>query len=176
MRPVLFIPGYGNSGPGHWQSLWEPLFPNSRRVPMPNWFAPRLGPWVEALDVAILRCLEEAPPILVAHDLGCIAVAHWSDRYGRSIHGALLVAPTDPERPNAPEHVRAFAPIPPRGLPFPSRVVASGNDPQVSLARAQGLADLWGSTFTDLGPRGHLNGASGHGEWPRGQALLRELF
>lgn len=176
MRPILMIPGYGSSGPGHWQTLWEDLFPDTRRVPMPNWFAPHRTAWVEALDTAIHLAQDTAPPILVAHSLGCLAVAHWAARHHRPIHGALLVAPSDPEQEGALEAIQDFAPVPLLSLPFPSHVVASSNDPHVGLDRARAFAQAWGSAFTDLGPRVHLNAASGHGEWPRGQELLRELL
>lgn len=187
MRPILLIPGLGNSGPGHWQSLWEGNIRYAKRVEMPNWDYPHLHDWVEALDAAIRDASEIAPPILVAHSLGCITVAHWADRYQRPIHGALLVAPPDVERTgtvpaadsprdDVQEIFSGFAPIPLFSLPFPSHVVASSNDPYTSIHRAQEFAEAWGSVFTDLGPRGHINTASGHGEWPRGEAFLQDLM
>jgi predicted alpha/beta hydrolase family esterase len=54
--------------------------------------------------------------------------------------------------------------------------VASSDDPYVSVERAREFADAWRSTFTELGSRGHINPASGFGEWPRGEALLQELM
>jgi predicted alpha/beta hydrolase family esterase len=39
----------------------------------------------------------------------------------------------------------------------------------ISLARA------WGSRLVDLGEVGHLNPASGFGEWPRALSLIDEL-
>ena len=176
MRPILIIPGFGNSGPGHWQSLWEGSVRNAKRVRMPNWDFPHLADWVEALDAAIREAGEIAPPVLVAHALGCITIAHWADRYQRPVHGALLVAPMDVERPDTLETVKDFAPIPMFGLPFHSHVVASNNDPYTSLERAREFADAWDSLFTDLGPRGHINTASGFGEWPRGEAFLQDLI
>jgi len=32
MRPVLLVPGIGNSGPAHWQSLWQVKHPDVGRV------------------------------------------------------------------------------------------------------------------------------------------------
>ena len=37
------------------------------------------------------------------------------------------------------------------------------------------LAEAWGSRFIDIGPVGHLNPASGYGEWPGAEALLDVL-
>jgi len=176
MRPILLIPGLGNSSTGHWQTLWENTMPSAQRVPMPNWDHPHLADWVNALDDAIAQASFESAPLLVAHSLGCMAVAHWALNHQRSIHGALLVAPADPEQAGADERILEFAPVPLFGLHFPSHVVASSNDPFVSLGRAREFADAWRSAFTDVGPRGHINAAAGFGEWPRGEALLMELL
>jgi predicted alpha/beta hydrolase family esterase len=54
-------------------------------------------------------------------------------------------------------------------------VIASANDPWVSLERAQYFAENWGSTFINIGDAGHINAASGHGEWPEGLRLLQQL-
>jgi predicted alpha/beta hydrolase family esterase len=176
MRPILIIPGYRNSGASHWQTLWEGTMAYATRVPMPNWDHPHRNDWMNALDDAIERAIFTAPPILVAHDIGCMAVAHWVQEYQRPVHAALLVAPTDPERADAPEALKGFAPVPLFSLPFTSHVVASSTDPFVSIERAREFADAWRSAFTNVGPRGHLNGAAGFGEWPRGEAMLKDLL
>ena len=41
--------------------------------------------------------------------------------------------------------------------------------------RVKGLARAWGSRLVDLGNVGHLNPASGFGEWPRAEQLIDEL-
>lgn len=174
MSPILLVPGYQNSGPGHWQSLWEGSQGDIRRVEMPNWAFPRKAEWLEALDEAIAAC--GAPPILVGHALGCLAIVHWAAAYQREVGGALLAAPADVERADALEILRGFGPIPRETLPFPSIVAASSDDPHLTLDRARALAADWGARFVDLGPRGPLTDASGHGEWPFGEALLQELM
>ena len=176
MRPILIIPGYRNSGASHWQTLWEGNMAYAKRVQMPNWDFPRRSDWVDALDDAIAEACFTAPPILVAHSIGCMVVAHWIQERQRPVHAALLVAPTDPERPDIPEVLKGFAPVPLFEMPFASRVVASSNDPFVSIERAKVFAEAWRSSFTDIGPRGHINGAAGFGEWPRGEAMLKELL
>jgi uncharacterized protein len=174
--PILIIPGLGNSGPGHWQSLWEGSIPGARRVEMPNWDFPHRPDWVEALDQAVRKASEDAPPLLVAHSLGCLAVAHWAAAYRRPIHAALLVAPTDAEDPSLTELFPSFAPIPLHSLPFDSRVVASSDDPYVTLDRAKAFAEAWMSRFTNAGAKGHLNTASGYGPWAQGEGLLEDLY
>ena len=174
--PVLMVPGWQNSGPGHWQSLWESRIKGGLRVELPNWDFPHRETWVDALEDAIASSWREtqAPPVLVGHSVGCIAIAHWAARFDRPITAALLVAPADVERAGCPEPLRDFAPIPRQRLPFPSRVVAADNDPYLDEAVARGLAESWGSAFTRVRGGGHLNTASGYGDWPAGEALLQE--
>lgn len=38
--PVLIIPGWGDSGPTHWQTLWERANPAFRRVVQRDWEYP----------------------------------------------------------------------------------------------------------------------------------------
>jgi uncharacterized protein len=173
MPPLLILPGYGNSGPQHWQSHWERLFPEARRVQQHNWEYPSLAAWVAALEAAVSACTE--PPLLAAHSLGVITVAHWAARHPRPVRGALLVAPPDLSLPNVPEVCRAFAPIPRQRLPFRSILIASRDDPYASFESSEGMARDWGCRLEDVGRTGHINSDSGLGEWPVGQALLREL-
>ena len=169
----LVIPGYTNSGPEHWQSLWERGNPGFRRVQQRDWDHPDRGEWVRALDAAIRA--ESEPPVLLAHSLGCIAVAHWAAEHHHPVAGALLVAPADVERTDAPEPIRNFAPVPLAPLPFPSIVAASSDDPYLGPERAAHFARCWGSRLVDLGAAGHINTDAGFGPWPQGLELLREL-
>ncbi|HTN52127.1 MAG TPA: alpha/beta hydrolase [Anaeromyxobacter sp.] len=173
LGPVLLLPGLFDSGPGHWQTLWMQGRPGLRRVEQDDWEAPRLGDWVARLDEAVREVGSQA--LLAAHSAGCGLVAHWARAHPRPIRGALLVAPSDAEAPSYPKGPTGFAPMPLLRLPFPSTVVASGDDPYVSLARAREFAAAWGSRLVELGAAGHVNTASGHGPWPEGLVLLGEL-
>ena len=173
----LTVPGWTGSGPDHWQSLWERARPEIGRVEMPDWERPELEAWVTSLEAA----LAEGPPaILAAHSLGCLAVVHWAVRSGGEdaaarVRAALLVAPPDAERDDAPPEIAGFAPIPREPLPFESVLVASATDPWIEPDRARDLARAWGSRFVDAGDAGHLNTDAGFGPWPEGEALLDEL-
>ncbi|MGF6640877.1 putative alpha/beta hydrolase family esterase [Paraburkholderia sp. MM6662-R1] len=68
-----------------------------------------------------------------------------------------------------------WLPIPRKPLPFPSIVGASRNDPLGRFERVQEMAQDWGSRLVDLGEVGHLNPASGFGEWPMAETLIRRL-
>ena len=92
------------------------------------------------------------------------------------IHGALLVAPPDVERPDFPPVLEGFAPIPRERLPFPSIVVASRNDPFCEFERARLFAYAWGAQFMDYGDCGHINADSGLASWPEGHVLLQDLM
>jgi predicted alpha/beta hydrolase family esterase len=177
-RPtILTVPGLNGSGPAHWQTLWERSDPGTVRADLGMWNTPHRNSWVTRLDQAIR--LAQAPVILVAHSLGCQAVAWWAalspQPYGWPVAGALLVAPADVDRADAPAELRGFAPGPRAPLPFPSIVVASTDDPWVEPARAHSMAADWGSHFVDIGALGHINAASGIGSWPDGRDLLARV-
>src|SRR3546814_4634015 len=75
---VLTVPGLNNSGPGHWQTIWETTRNDCERVDLGMWDRPHRNTWVNKLNAAIRQA--DRPVILVAHSLGCIAVAWWADR------------------------------------------------------------------------------------------------
>ncbi|MBB4618559.1 RBBP9/YdeN family alpha/beta hydrolase [Sphingomonas abaci] len=175
---VVTVPGLGGSGPSHWQTLWESSRVDTIRAELGMWHTPHRNSWVNRLDEAIRHA--HAPVILVAHSLGCQAVAWWAQLspqpYGWPVAGALLVAPADVDRRDAPVELTGFAPAPRISLPFPSILVASTDDPWVSIERAHSMAADWGSHFLDIGAHGHINAASGLGLWREGQELLERVI
>lgn len=174
---VLVLPGLNNSGPEHWQSHWERMDNSCQRVMQDEWDAPVCADWVARLDQVIRG--RATPVVLAAHSSSCALVAHWVRSTAANQHakvrGALLVGPSDPEGTMYPPEPTGFAPVPLIALPFRSVVVASTNDPYVSVERAQEYATAWGSQFVLLDKAGHINAASGHGAWPEGFALLDAL-
>jgi len=175
MMPVLIVPGLGGSGAQHWQTHLEQSLPGAARVQQDDWDRPELNSWIERL-----ACAVEAQPgsILVAHSLACPLVAHLAlRRPDVRISAALLVAPADVDSArHTPAHIRGFAPIPLAELPFRSIVVASTNDPYISIDRARELAQAWGAGFIDAGSSGHINTAAGFGPWPAGERIVRSLI
>lgn len=171
---VLILPGWQDSGPGHWQTRWETLH-GDRRVVQDDWWWPRRGDWMARLDEVLLE--DDRPALLAAHSLGCLLVAAWAahSRHGSRVGGALLVAPPDAERDDLPPQVQAWRPIVRACLPFASTVVASTDDPFSTTERSRALAQAWGSRFVEAGARGHLNAESGLGDWPEGRTLLAAL-
>ncbi|RYG14941.1 MAG: alpha/beta hydrolase [Burkholderiales bacterium] len=167
---IIIVPGWRDSGPGHWQSLWADRLPGASRVVQDDWVAPTRAAWVGALARQILA--SQGPVVIAAHSLGCIATSHLPEEAAARIQGALLVAPADPERRAI---LNDFAPVPFARLPYRSVLVASSNDPCCPVRLAGAYARAWGSEFVRLNGAGHINIESGHGEWPLGLALLQSL-
>jgi predicted alpha/beta hydrolase family esterase len=172
---VLTVPGIGNSGPDHWQSLWEMEDETMVRLHVDDWDYPSRASWVKAIDGHVRRATESL--VVVAHSLGCLAFAHWAARHrpSRSIRGALLVAVPDPGGPNFPSQAEGFSPVPLLKFPCSSIVVSSQDDPYGSPEYSKSCADAWGSTLIDIGRAGHINGDSHLGDWAYGRRLLEEL-
>jgi serine hydrolase len=174
MTRTLILPGLHDSGAQHWQSLWEARDETLLRVTQDNWETPHCADWIARLDQAL--ALTGPDTVLVAHSAGCALVAHWAvGEFSRRVRGALLVAPSDPEAPSFPSGPTGFAPVPLLRFRFRSIVVASSNDPYVTLSRAETFAEKWGSEFVMIGEAGHINSGSGLGDWPEGLALLNTL-
>jgi predicted alpha/beta hydrolase family esterase len=182
---ILTVAGADGSAPDHWLSLWQTALPDCRHVELGSGTEPRRDSWVAELDRAIDAV--QGPVVLVAHGLGCLAVAWWAKlrwRHAvrRKLLGAMLVAPpcgrgedtaagggADPARHD-------FAPLPRATLPFPSLLVASRDDPFAGFDAAEALALTWGSQFVDAGAAGHLDAQSGLGIWEEGVSLCESLI
>src|SRR6185437_3792242 len=138
----LVLPGLGNSGVDHWQSYWCMALRNATRVVQDEWDKPALASWLNRLDAALANGTR--PAILICHSLSCTLAAHWARRGqpGR-VKAALLVAPSDLERPDAPAATRDFLPMPRQRFPVPTLVVASMDDTFVKPVR--GLLRVAGS-------------------------------
>jgi predicted alpha/beta hydrolase family esterase len=177
---VLIVPGLRDHVAEHWQTLLAARLPRVRMVnPMGR----------EDLDCArrVAAIEREAnaikgPLLLVAHSGGVIMVAHWAKQTQRAVCGALLATPPDFERPMPTDYpgidelqAGGWLPVPRNQLPFRSIVAASRNDPLGRFERVAELARDWGSKLVNLGNVGHLNPASGYGDWPEADSLLAEL-
>ncbi len=176
---VLVVPGWNGSGAGHWQTLWEQKYPRFHRVEQHNWTRPSRSDWIARIDADVDRLNRdrvESPTFLVAHSLGCLAIAHWAETAGKKtdlVEGVFFVAPPWlTESDQCPAPLADFLPMPTRRLPFPSLLVASEDDPYLPIEIGARLASAWGSDFVDVGRQGHINIASGHGPWPTGESLL----
>lgn len=175
---LVIVPGLGDSGPEHWQSLWTQKFGAARvRQDDPD------HPTPEAWSARLQDVIDATPGelVLVGHSCGVLTIVHWARLYGghERVRGAVLVGPTDADQTSTyATHpgVAGMAPTPMQPLPFPALVIASESDPYVSMERAQAFAAAWDAEFVSAGDVGHINVASGHGEWPDGEILLGEAL
>lgn len=170
---VLTFPGIGNSGPQHWQSLWEQSNPEFVRISQRDWDNPVCEEWVSVLEDTIQQLGSSV--VIVAHSLACLAVAHWAAKSHSPIKAALLVAVPNPDGSSFPAEAVGFSPPPMQQFSFPSIVVASTNDPYSSQGHAQVCASAWGSRLVTIGAVGHINASSDLGQWLDGYELLQQL-
>jgi uncharacterized protein len=173
MIHYFIVPGLGNSGSDHWQTYFEQSTGNFQRIQQTDWDAPDCNDWIENIQKGI-ESYDASSVVLIGHSLGCTAIARWAMQYGNIIKGALLVGPSDIEAPVYTFPSSGFHPMPLHAIPFPTLVVASADDPWVSLQRAQYFADCWGSSLINIGNAGHINAASGYGPWKEGLDILYE--
>ena len=171
---VVIVPGIGNSGPQHWQTLWERQHPAWQRLQQRDWDRPVCDEWVSRLDDAIGRL--PVPPLLIAHSMGCLVVAHWAHRSSAPFAQHFWWQFPTLEGPSFPSAAQGFHPLPAGKFRFPSLLVASSDDPFGSLSYAKRCAVEWGSVFIDIGAAGHINTDSGLGDWPAGWALFERLL
>lgn len=164
---LLIVPGLHGSGPDHWQSWLERAEPGAVRIAVDDWGQADVGRWAAAIEDALQRH-RAAAWVAVAHSFGCLALAHHVARGGRGLHGALLVAPANPDRFALDEGRVAQL------LPFPTTLVVSANDPWMSHADALYFGQRWGSVIVDAGAAGHINPATGYGPWPGAQAWAQQ--
>lgn len=177
---ILIVPGLRDHVADHWQTLLAAQLPKVRTVPPLERDKLSLSARVEAIQHELEQI--DGPVILVAHSAGVLMVAHWAARYSRPIKGALLVTPPDldatwPENYPSPESLQAngWTPLPRNPLPFPSLVCASDNDHLASPEAVRAMAADWNGRLVELGQVGHLNPASGFGEWPYAHELIQML-
>jgi predicted alpha/beta hydrolase family esterase len=170
MRKMITLPGIHGSGASHWQTIWERAETHFKRFHPASWDQPDLGDWISSLERSVQSCRE--PPVLVAHSLAGLLVAHWASRSSCKIAGAFLVSVPDPKGAQFPGAATPFQQTPAKPLSFPSLLIASTDDPYGSLDYARQLSVEWQSRLVVAGALGHINESSNLGDWPQGRALL----
>ena len=181
---VLIVPGLRDAVDDHWQTLLQRDLRKAARpvasvLPMGR---ENLSCSARVAEIERTAQSIEGPIVAVAHSGGCIMLAHWARKTRRAVRGALLATPPDFEKPMPDGYptidaLRAggWLPVPRKPLPFPSIVGASRNDPLGRFSRVTALASDWGSEVVDLGSVGHLNPASGYGQWTKAESLIARL-
>jgi predicted alpha/beta hydrolase family esterase len=165
----LIQPGWQNSGPHHWQSLWEAQLGHAAmRVPQQDWMVPERATWTSTLEQTIRRT--PPPVVILAHSAGCMATIFAIAE--APVAAIVLVAPADAERLGAPGALHTFTPIPMAPLATPALLVASDSDPYCTLERAEAFAQAWRADLEIVTGGGHINADAGFGAWPDGWLMV----
>ena len=177
---LVIVPGLRGHVEDHWQTRLAAKLPDVVVVPSFDRAKRDLAGRIEDLDRVVLDAAH--PVTIVAHSAGVLTTLHWAGRHDRPVRGALLATPPDLARPLPPQYPTlgeledsGWIPVPRARLPFPSIVAASTDDELSDFDGLRSLAEAWGSRFIDIGPVGHLNPASGYGDWPGAEAPLHVL-
>jgi len=166
---IVNVPGFGGSGPQHWQTAWEQAHPGFTRFAPTSWTEPDSGDWSRAIG----RAVGAGPAVLVAHSLGCLAAADWARRHPELIAGVFLVAVPDPQAAVFPVPTTPFAEVAlTRPLGVPALVVASEDDRFCTPETSARIARGWDAGWLSVGRLGHINSDSDLGTWPLGWDLF----
>lgn len=174
MTNYLIVPGLGNSSEENWQSYFERSSSNFQRVMQENWDEPDCQSWIKNIDIAVAQ-YDPFTVVLIAHSIGCMAVAHWAKTFNTCIKGAMLVAPSDAASPLYTFPCTGFDTIPTDKINFKTILVTSANDPWISVERATYFAQHWGSTLINIGDAGHISTGDGYGNWEEGLEILKQF-
>ncbi|WP_404366070.1 alpha/beta hydrolase [Sphingomonas sp. MMS24-J45] len=130
------------------------------------------GRWALQLDAAFAR--RDAPVVLLARGVACLAVTWWAQlsprSYLRAVSGALLDSPLNIgfEQASIAAIVRTG---PTYRLPFPSVVL---NDGLFQVEEVLALADRWGSRFIGADGTATEHPSNRHALFPDSEAMLLE--
>jgi len=171
---ALLLPDLDCEEPGYWQDHWIASRIDCRPVDLGHARRPDRNSLVSRLDHAMRGI--DAPLILVGHGVGALAIAAWaglmSNESEVAVAGALLIGPCDASADGADVRLQQFVPLPAAIFSFPALVVASDDDPGISVDRAFSLARQWGAGFARMGACGHFRPSDGLGWWSEGEDLL----
>ena len=181
---VLIVPGLRDHVEEHWQTYLAQNLPNSITVPSLTENKLDLKARVEAIQNQVSQIT--GPILIVAHSAGVLMTIHWASRHASNLDtrviGALLVSPPDitaswPSQYPSPATLKqnGWSPIPDETLPFAALVVGSTNDYLASFSSVKNMAENWGCKLHNAGSVGHLNPASGYGEWPQVFDLIAKV-
>lgn len=164
---LVLVPGFKDSGPEHWQSLWQHASPVFQRITQRRWDNPDIELWIAAIQRLLLA--RGRPAVLIGHSLGALASSCLAADHHPLVAGLVLVAPAEPTRFEAEERV------PKASLGVPARLIASHNDPVMRFNRAEHWSRIWGADLIDLGDAGHINAEAGFGPWSHGLDIVVDL-
>jgi len=168
MKRVLILHGWGGSDFPHWQSwLASEIAKDYGCVSFlrfSNSDFPNKNKWIEELTKELEGF---KPDIVICHSLANILWFHICNELKiTQVKKLFLVAP--PSLECKIEELKSFFPckVPADLFAKETLLVASTNDPYMSLNEATSLAESLGVEMVILQNAGHINTDSGYGEWP----------
>lgn len=168
MLKVLMLHGWGGSDDPHWQAwLSGEIVKNYGMVIFPlldNPHFPSKNRWMKQAK-ALLD--EYKPDVVICHSLANILWFHLChEGVIGSVKRLLLVAP--PSLHCTLETLKTFFPLEAPANLFADEVllVTSDNDPYMTPNEAHALQKALGVEMKVIDNGGHINTASGFGEWP----------
>lgn len=167
---IVLVPDLGGIPPGHWLGEWQAAFPRAMRVAPHDPTARHCAVWIQGIEDAVRSFGPRTT--LVAHGLGCLAVAQWARVSTRPAQAALMVSVPDPRHPGFPKQTRGFVPVPRSVLPLRTLLVAAETDGD--WQHALSCANDWDASFIVVGRILDPGGAPQ--TWPEGLALLDNLM
>lgn len=172
--PTVIVHGWEGSGPEHWQTwLAAQLRTAGREViwpDLPDSDHPRLEPWLTCLRDSLAGLPDDGFDV-VAHSLGAVLWLHHIGTPNDSPRAARVALVSPPSPHTAIDEIATFFPPPldidtVRHAADGTVLVAGDDDPYTP----EGIADAYARPLkiatTVVAGGGHLNDASGFGEWP----------
>lgn len=174
MATFLFLHGWQGSDAGHWQRLAALELARRRHVvrfpDLPDPDLPRFEPWLEGLE-AELGAVDPTETTVLAHSLGCYLWLRHAAEATAVVDRVLLVAPPSLEVCATIDELR--------DLPYPvpdadavvraarsTELVYADDDPYWPNGSAASLGETLRIPAHRIERGGHLNVASGYGDWP----------
>lgn len=173
---ILLLHGWQGSPAGHWQDILakkSQQFGSKQRVLFPQFSDadfPKLEVWLEELDQLIQQNNKtENRFIIVTHSLGGVLLLQYLKEHPEFQPYQVLLVSSLLDDCGFKE-ISNFFP-----LPQPSKLqedtsqftlVYSDNDPYIPIEKYQKLIEMFHFKEKLLPNQGHINIASGYGEWP----------
>jgi len=175
---ILFIHGWGGSGKGHWQDLLaEKLTKAGHKVlfpSFPNANKPHLKDWLATLE-EVLKGINPADLRVATHSLGGALWLHFmKKKVDESPHGSNKFSPqkvflvSPPLNDCGISEIKDFFPLPDLDLGEARKnnmLIYSDNDNYIPSQEFETLAKKYSLPTHFIPHAGHINIASGFGEW-----------
>lgn len=171
---IKIVPGLNNSGPEHWQTIWEKKY-GFERIAQEEWDYPVYKEWEKNLIESLSR-ENSCDVVLIAHSLGCLLTVKAMPKIRKYLKAVFLVAPPDPNKEQFPNFLDSFEHLPEANLELPGILVYSENDQYSSSLFCIEKAKQWGIETMSVGRKGHINSESNIGDWSEGFNLFQKLL